>query len=1049
MKTRQILARLNLHLLIALALVPALHSSLLAFTFRNTYDAYVHIFFADHYARAWFDHWEYRWYTGFTMTSYPPASHQAMALLSKIANLQVAFIIVFSVGIFLLVLGIYRFSRIWVSEKAAGYAALFTVLASGITLTVHVFGQLPTIISLGFLLNALPFVYRWCRHGRWYSFWGALALIAAVTATHHVTTLFGLVFIIGPVMLVAVLDNLQALPAYKPAEWTRQAIWQKLLLFVQDAWPSFRRTIPFVAGLVCLLIVVVLPYWLWSSADPITQIPIPHASRDSFIEEPISGIFFWIIPYGMTLFILPYLLQTSVFNRRNWPLGLSFAFMVLLGTGGTTPIPRLILRDAFEILTLDRFTLWATVISLPFVGQFAYSFRKGDLKHYVQSRYGVSTWVGIQVAIVTGLILTTGLVATLTNYRKLQPAPINMQPIADFLEKDEHWRWRYLTLGFGDQMAWLSTQTKATSVDGNYHSARRLPELTTTPIERLEGAKFRGIAGIGSLQQFLTVPEKYHLKYVFSNDKFYDPLLYFSGWHRLGRLENGIMIWERADILPLPDVLPRKEIPIWQRVLWGTVPMTSLVIGSLALIANGLVKARKIGAWPAEEMPDRRLTAPLARRDALFAIWSTSAVTFVIFGVGLYLAGNWIVQALITTPESQLIAYYDELDRAGFEDSYDYLDPETRSDLATYIAQMTADGGLLASYAKLNTIRIERVFEDENMVELRAHTDWLTALEPYTTTQTHRMWKRDGKWGIEQADVELFTPPELFMRQADIGWELLTAIDQRETAASEYPNVPDRPDLEFLASRLVQVDGRYSLIGEVINVDVDPGDLTVTGIIFDGNNEKVISYNAQDAIIHKVLPKEVTPFRVDFEGVAAAELLGNRNQDTLAFDPHAYSLPDLDASVLARYEVYAKAVVTEHDLYRGLGVQNLEIVQTLEGYVLQGELVNVGVHRALVPRVLLSYYAPNGELMWVGDETVAHAVRPQQTLAFEVPLDTSAAVETILTLDDGAMYTNSAKPNLPENLSQENRNLRRITLPAGTGFGELGVAIYTLIDEYN
>jgi hypothetical protein len=50
--------------------------------------------------------------------------------------------------------------------------------------------------------------------------------------------------------------------------------------------------------------------------------------------------------------------------------------------------------------------------------------------------------------------------------------------------------------------------------------------------------------GIGSLQQFLTVPEKYNLKYVF-RDKFYDPILYFFvAGTGFPLLENGIMVWE-------------------------------------------------------------------------------------------------------------------------------------------------------------------------------------------------------------------------------------------------------------------------------------------------------------------------------------------------------------------------------------------------------------------------------------------------------------------------------------------------------------------------
>ena len=114
-------------------------------------------------------------------------------------------------------------------------------------------------------------------------------------------------------------------------------------------------------------------------------------------------------------------------------------------------------------------------------------------------------------------------------------------------------------------MAWLSAQTPAMSVDGNYHSARRLPELTTRAIERLENSKFKGIEGIGSLQQFLTTPEKYSLKYVFSNDKFYDPILYFCGWHRLKPLENGIMVWEKLNVNPVSTILPKEDVGIWQK----------------------------------------------------------------------------------------------------------------------------------------------------------------------------------------------------------------------------------------------------------------------------------------------------------------------------------------------------------------------------------------------------------------------------------------------------------------------------------------------------
>ena len=142
-------------------------------------------------------------------------------------------------------------------------------------------------------------------------------------------------------------------------------------------------------------------------------------------------------------------------------------------------------------------------------------------------------------------------------------------------------------------MAWLSAQTNAMTVDGNYHSARRLPELTTRPIERLENSKFKGVAGIGSLQQFLTTPEKYNLKYIFSNDKFYDPILYFCGWQRLRQLENNIMVWERLNIPPLPSILPKEDVAKWQKIIWGIIPFLTVIIAFILNIQMLWVRALK------------------------------------------------------------------------------------------------------------------------------------------------------------------------------------------------------------------------------------------------------------------------------------------------------------------------------------------------------------------------------------------------------------------------------------------------------------------------
>ncbi len=1056
---QQLVSRLNRNLLLALTIALGYHGSLLFFTFKRTYDAYVHIFFADHYARAWFDHWEPRWYTGFTMTSYPPGSHQTIALLSKVIGLQNGFIIAQTLAILCVIIGIYRFSKIWVSEEAAGSAALLATFSSSLTETMHVFGQLPTTFSLGFLLNALPYVYRWLDTGALRYMLIAWAMNAATTAGHHVTTLFGAVFFVAPVMAWAIVEKLIVpLPDEngQPKEVSRRNIKPLLMRYLRRILPVIMRCFVYGVGMILLLLIVVFPYWAWSGSDPITQVSIPHASRDSFIENTAAGLVFWVVPYGVMLPLLPYVVYKGL-TTKAWPLTLSFLLMWLLGTGGTTPIPRLLLGGAFDILTLDRFTFWATIVMMPMLGAFVVSLRIGRFRDYLITNFNALTWYSFQFGFVTSLVVFSMFVANMTQFRRFQPEPIDVQPIAAFLEKDEHYRWRYLTLGFGDQVAWLAANTTATSVDGNYHSARRLPELTTTPVERLEGAKFRGIPGIGSLQQFLAVPDKYNLKFVFSNDQFYDPLLYFSGWHRLEQLQNGIVVWEKQDVPPLPDVLPRKEIPLYQRAMWGILPMTALVGGTLAMAFGVLVplhQVRERKLFP--ERLDRWLLANSAalphNDDKAIAIprWVDDRIRTARFPIPR-LPDHWFIHWLpliflmlataggvryfakppAITPEEVVEAYYDDLDFRRFPQAYERLDPTTRPDYERYLLTLNSTGGLLASYAKLDTIRVEQVRVGEGFVDVMAETEWVTSLNKYESAAPLRLWQRDNRWTIEPPALDITQPAQTFMRQPTVDY-FSADSPPRGDSLFNFVMGEDRPKLTIHSSRLVVVDQRTYVVGEITNSDVDPADITVSAHLYDATGETLSWYNAQAGMIHKLLPQETTPFRVDFEGVAGSAITETTQVEEQAgeFDPLAFT-PITVEERIASYAVYGKGVVTGRNLYRGLGIQ----AARWGNDKIMGTVVNTGTREATLPHVLVTFYDEAGRVAWVEHHYLAESVKPQRALQFEFEV---ISADAITQLDvAGGVFDNdfSSADNMPP----------MILLPQESGFAGMRITVHAFV----
>ncbi len=253
----------------------------------KSYDTNFHIFFASHYVHHWFDPWNTKWYAGFSQATYPPLPQQWVALVSHVMGLDLAYMAVQLAAILLLVVGVYRFARLWVSPRAASYAALASVFLGSESFLVYSAGQLGTTCAAPIYLNALPFLFEWIRYGRWRSFLKASALFAAAAAAHHATLLFGSFFFALPVLALAFFDR---------EDGERVAV------------PAFVvRTLVIVAVVTVAIVVVLLPFWIALIHYPVTQTPIPHPSRANYLLSPQWGLNYFVIPYGALMLAFPFI----------------------------------------------------------------------------------------------------------------------------------------------------------------------------------------------------------------------------------------------------------------------------------------------------------------------------------------------------------------------------------------------------------------------------------------------------------------------------------------------------------------------------------------------------------------------------------------------------------------------------------------------------------------------------------------------------------------------------------------------------------------------
>lgn len=836
-------------LLVALSLALLTHGVIIYFTLPKTYDAFVHIFFADHYARFWFEPWEYRWYTGFLTTSYPPLVHQAIALISKIFPLKIAFCIYAITILELLIIGVYRFSKLFFDKQIAGIAAILTVVLSSVIETLHVYGQMPTLTGLAFLLNALPFLYQYIIKQKPVYLLMSLSFLAVTVSSHHVTAIFGMVFFIAPTVFMALADDLsvQGKP-YRLFGW--------VLAIIKTAFQKKKELLLFGILMIILAIGLIFPYWYWSKTDPITQVSIPHGSRDNFLTHTASGLVFFVIPLMLIVALLPAISYYITVSRRFLGWAISFFLCLLLGSGGTTPIPKMLLgENAFNILTLDRFGFWASIITIPFIAKFLYTFLYGSVKQFWVTRFSTKTHFLLSASSGFSYLLFIVFIFHLGSFRPLQPKEIEIDPMLNFLNRDEHMRWRYLTLGFGDQMAWLSANSLAATVDGNYHSARRLPELTSRPVERIENAKFSGVEGIASLNDFLSNAEKYNLKYVFSNDRYYDPLLYYSGWNRTIRLENGIMVWEKGNISTIQPVQPKVLHPLLKKA-WGIFPLSSLVV--VCLLTLWYLKRIKENDYTA--------TVPESSDQLPVSITYLSSLLPLIFSTSFLI--NQVYELLLVkeqdTPKNTILNYYNHLDFQRFGKAFLFFQPNPTYPLDQYLLEKSVtDGGLLPSYSKLDSIDTKALFLSKDAARMQVYTRWRTSLGFREKKDTMQLIRQERKWYILPPS---YTPeiPEEQVRS----YTYTLFKRQGKRVISSFPTVKDdrvkKPFAVFRQVNLIRNGNANFITGELLNADDVPVNLALrVQVQFKDNSSR--TYYPGTHFQYNLAPKASTFFQVDID----------------------------------------------------------------------------------------------------------------------------------------------------------------------------------------
>jgi len=288
-------------------------------------------------------------------------------------------------------------------------------------------------------------------------------------------------------------------------------------------------------------------------------------------------------------------------------------------------------------------------------------------------------------------------------------------------------------------------------------------------------------------------------------------------------------------------------------------------------------------------------------------------------------------------------------------------------DRTAFIRNFDGSNGSLLTYASLEKFEVWGLHANDNEATLRAKLHYSTALGSLDDVRDIKAEHVGGVWKVLWPITNAAKLPPQVIPVNYLRWDVISRGVQDEWGVENV----DSPQVRIVSMNAIQRPDGVVILGEVVNEDTIPAYINVNATLLDAQQKEIDEESSFDKISHTLLPKQVSPYRIDFPNMRLEKIKSVR------MDAKAMLIP---ASADPVIEVSQQRV--EKD--------------PLGKTVLQGQLVNQSGQIVSIPHVIAAYYDGNGKVIWVSDGYVEQELLPQTPVDFavNVPDDIAGKVQS-------------------------------------------------------
>jgi len=305
------------------------------------------------------------------------------------------------------------------------------------------------------------------------------------------------------------------------------------------------------------------------------------------------------------------------------------------------------------------------------------------------------------------------------------------------------------------------------------------------------------------------------------------------------------------------------------------------------------------------------------------------------------------------TPEAAVRSLGEQIRANAFGRAYEGLANKGEFSEQQFRRDLTSGWPDLRTYATLSDFQVQPLHATDTDATVRFKMQWSTVVGPSPSTRDLHLVKNGGRWQIEwPIQKEPVVPPQVIPVNY-LRWDVINRSSADDWGAQDV----EAPHVRIVDMHPVQRAEGLVLLGELLNEDVVPAYVSVTATLLSKDQKPIDTEGSFDDISHQLLPKQVTPFLIRF--------------------------PNVNISQVGSVRMTPFSTLISASADPVIEIQN-EKLNPAPDASLTGQLTNQSGQIANVAHVLGTFYDQSGQVVWVGDQYVDHALLPQTPVAFNI-----------------------------------------------------------------